>query len=319
MKSLQLLITLHAGKEKILDFARHSAPSLIKLLRRGLHVTPESSLVGTICQACEIKRQQDWPLAAICATADGIQGASSGYWLRIDPVHLEVVMGGLLLRAPASLQLSQPEADALIADINHHWLAQKLRIVAAHPSRWYLHLSVPPILHTTPLDQMCGEYLTPNLPRGADARLFLHRINEVQMLMHSHPVNLVREDSGRPAVNGLWLWGGGKLSAGKPVLDLIAADEFDLQALAHHVGSKVAPAPQSFAELEHNGRVLVALAQSEADSAGDLSDRLAQLEQDWFRPVLRQLAWGGIRQVRLDLIGQFAVTLSPGRLWRFWR
>lgn len=324
MKSLQLLLPLPARLEQILAAARHAAPSLIKLLNRGQPAKHQPSLAGTLCQAFGIEQQQDWPLAPICALAEGCK-VDTGYWLRLDPVHLEVVMGGLLLRPPNSLQLSLPEALALIADINLHWRDEGLEIQAVSPTHWYVHLTETPNLHTTPLDQMHGEYLTPHLPRGADARHYLKLINEVQMLMHAHPVNLARESEGRLVVNGLWLWGGGTLPAGKVgrnvevTPDLIAGDDFELHALARLAGRQVTAPPKALADLHGNGNTLVALTLPNGAWDVDIDAHLAQLEQNWFQPLLRRLTWGRIRQVRLDLLGQQAVSLTPGQAWRIWR
>jgi hypothetical protein len=322
MKSLHLLLALPARPDQIIQCAGHTAPSLIKILQRGQPAAHEPSLAGTLCQACGIKQHQDWPLAPICAAADGIHsavGTPPGYWLRLDPVHLEVVMGGLILRPPASLQLSQDEARRLIDDINLHWQPEGMKIQATHPTRWYLYLPERPNLHTTPVDQMGGEYLTPHLPRGTDARQFMQRINEVQMLLHSHPINIARENEGRPAVNGLWPWGGGFMPKINPKFDLFAADIFELQALAHQAGRPFIPAPKTLSELPASQHALVALTQPEADWDGDLVARLTQLEENWFQPLMRQMTWGRIGQMRLDLIGHQAVTLSPAKTWRFWR
>lgn len=327
MKRLQLLFTLPGRLDQTLETARRVAPSLIKLLHRGNNTAHEPSLAGTLCQAFGIKRQQDWPLAAICAKADGMNG--DGYWLRLDPVYLEVAMGGLLLQPPDSLQLSLPEASELIADINRHWRQEGLEIQAAsevaNPARWYLHLPEAPNLHTTPLDQMHGEYLTPHLPRGADARHFLKLINEVQMLMHSHPVNIARENEGRLAVNGLWLWGGGALSDGhlgrneQTTFDRVAADSFEASALALHTGCAFTTPPMALSDLNESGRALVLLSPPDAAWDGDIEARLAQLEHDWFHPALQQVSRGRIRQLRLDLLGHQAVVLTPLQAWRFWR
>jgi hypothetical protein len=321
MNSLQLLLALPARPEQILASANQAAPSLIKLLRRGQPVAHQPGLNSAICQACGIKQQQDWPLAPICAAADSLPNAADGYWLRLDPVHLEVVMGGLLLRPPISLQLAADEARGLIADINLHWQRDGLSIQSVEPSRWYLRLPdpEPPNLRTTPLDQMSGEYLTPNLPRGADARLFMQRINEVQMLLHTHPVNLARESQARPAINGLWLWGGGTLAAGQAKLDLIVADTFECRAVAHHAGIQFEAQPKKLAELAPGDRSLVVLTQPENEWDGDLAARLAQLEQDWFEPLMKRLNRGGIARLRLDLVGHQAVTLTPLQSWRLWR
>ena len=331
MKYLHLILSLPGSPEQSLKTAARVAPSLLSLLQRGRPAAQEPSLAGTLCQAFGIKRQQDWPLAAICAMADGMNG--HGYWLRIDPVYLEAVMGGLLLRSPDSLQLSLPEARELITDINLHWQRDGLKIEVANdmdndpatPTRWYLHLPEAPNLHTTPLDQMHGEYLTPHLPRGADARHFLKLINEVQMLMHSHPVNVKRENEGRLAVNGLWLWGGGTLSDGhhgrneQTTFDQVAADCFEARALALHTGSLFTAPPRALGDLNENGRALVVLSPPDAAWDGDIEAHLAQLEHDWFHPALQHVSRGRIRKLRLDLLGQQAVTLTPLQAWRFWR
>jgi hypothetical protein len=319
MKSLQLIIALPARPDQILETARQVAPSLIKLLQRGQAATQESSFAGTLCQAFGIKQQQDWPLAPFCASAEGLDANDDGYWLRLDPVHLEVVMGGLLLRPPDSLQLSLTEARALITDINLHWREEGLEIQALSSTHWYLHLPEAPNLHTTPLDQMNGEYLTPHLPRGADARHYLKLINEVQMLMHSHPVNLTRESEGRLEVNGLWLWGGGTLPVSKSQFDLIASDNFEIQALARHAGVLFTAQPKALSNLKQCGSALVALSQPDGDWDGNLVEHLARLEQEWFQPLLQHLIWGRIHRVRLDLIGIQAVELTPAQAWRFWR
>lgn len=321
MKTLHLLLALPSRPDQWLQFATRSAPSLIKLLQRGRAALPEPSLAGTLCQACGVKQQQDWPLAPISALADDLAGANDAdaYWLRIDPVHLEVVMGGLLLRPTAGLQLAMSETRALITDINQHWQTDGLQIQAVNPNRWYLRLAQTPNLRTTPLDQMVGEYLTPNLPRGADARRLLQQINEVQMLLHSHPVNLSRENDGRPLLNGLWLWGGGTLPARNTLFDLIVGDDFETQALAHHSGANFVKQPTSMAALPKCSHVLAVLTQPDANLESDVSVRLEQLERDWFKPLLRQLNRGRLSRVRLDLIGRQAVTLTPSLSWRIWR
>jgi len=318
MKSLHLIFSLPNSLEQSRQIVAQAAPSLLKLLSRGEAAIHEPSLAGTLCQAFDVKQQQDWPLAPICAKAEGLN-VDDGYWMRLDPVHLEVVMGGLLLRPPGNLQLSLPEARALITDINLHWRHADLEILAVNTTRWYLRLPEIPNLRTTPLDQMDGAYLTPNLPRGADARHYLKLINEVQMLMHSHPVNLARESEGRPVVNGLWLWGGGNLPACKARLDRVAGDDFEMRALAHLAGCTFTAPPKALSELDESEHALVALAPLERCLDDDPEAHLTQLEQNWFHPVLRQLNRGRIRHLRLDLLGQQAITLTPVQAWRFWR
>ena len=36
-------------------------------------------------------------------------------------------------------------------------------------------------------------------------------LNEIQMVLHEHPVNEAREGRGEPPVNSVWLWGAGPM------------------------------------------------------------------------------------------------------------
>jgi len=46
-------------------------------------------------------------------------------------------------------------------------------------------------------------------PTGQAWRAWRRRVNEIQMTWHDHPVNLAREQGGLPAINSVWLYGGG--------------------------------------------------------------------------------------------------------------
>ncbi|MCZ7655242.1 MAG: hypothetical protein M5R42_14705 [Rhodocyclaceae bacterium] len=54
---------------------------------------------------------------------------------------------------------------------------------------------------------MTGRTIEPFLPQGDDAREWRRFINEAQVLLHNHPINMAREAEGRPTVNSLWPWG----------------------------------------------------------------------------------------------------------------
>jgi len=62
------------------------------------------------------------------------------------------------------------------------------------------------------------------LQTGSDARLWARWQTETQMLFHAHPVNAVREDTGRPTLGGLWVWGGGSLPRVPEGPDLVIAE-----------------------------------------------------------------------------------------------
>ena len=315
MNRLHLILDLPVRTDRPAEFIRQTAPCLAALLSRGEASPGQPGLTAALARAHLLEPTPDWPLAPICAAADGLASAT-GYWLRLDPVHLEVAMGGLILHPGETLQLSPHEAAELIIDINRHWWADRMRLHAPNPARWYFAVENGLNMHTTPLDQMVGEYVTPHLPRGEDAPRFLRLINEVQMLLHSHPVNLAREAAGQATVNGLWIWGGGMLPIVIPRFDLVAGDAFELQAMAQLCGVSFMPQPPALIDLPACRQALLALTQTRET---DPVLHMQQLERDWFRPLLRLLQRGGIAHLQLDLIGYRSVALSPWHGWKLWR
>ncbi|WP_295541503.1 phosphoglycerate mutase [uncultured Thiohalocapsa sp.] len=133
----------------------------------------------------------------------------AGWWLHADPVHLRPDRDLLRLFDARHLGISRAEADALVAALNAHFAQDGMQVHAPVADRWYLRCDTPPALHTTPLAQVTGQHIDPYLPTGADASRWAALMSEAQMLLFRHPVSQAREAAGRPAVNGLWCWGGG--------------------------------------------------------------------------------------------------------------
>lgn len=321
MRNLSLLLLVPVRLEQVLESARKTAPSLIAMRQRGVALDSCPSLAGICCQAFGVAKQRDWPIAPLTARLDGLEPGKA-FWLRLDPCHLEVGLGGLMLHPAAELGLTGAESQALVASINEYWRKQGLEILAPTPTRWYLSQPAPPDVSSTPLDQVSGEYLTTHLPRGRDANRLMALVNEAQMVMHGHSVNLDREAGGLPVVNGLWLWGGGVLPATAPSVDRVASDYAEARVIAMAAGLSPAPSPARLADLEEAARasnILITLSPGLDDFS--LNDYLAKLERDWFRPLLRDLRFGRTRRVHLHLLarpGQ-SFTIDTAGAWRFWR
>src|SRR6185503_13696827 len=197
-------------------------PSLGRFLARARaeRFSPVT-LEAWLCQAFEVERQQDWPVAPLTAALDNAEPdndyehakTDAAYWLRADPVHIRVDRDRALLVDNALFDLTNEEAQAFAAALNHHFTGDGIVFRAAAPKRWYVKLARAPRLSTHELSAVAGKDVQPFLPAGADA-LEWHRVfNEVQMLLHAHAVNDAREARGDPPVNSVWLWGGGSRPA----------------------------------------------------------------------------------------------------------
>ena len=190
-------------------YAGLSLPALQKLLGRGRHEILEPVSLEQLLYLSFAKQDpahpalDDAPIAPISACFDGL---GPGCWLRADPVHLNLQRDQLLL---AGVRVASAEAAALCASLNMHFAGQGIEFLAPHPQRWYLRLSELPRMRTTPLSQALGGDVRGMLPSGEEAAHWHRLSNEIQMLLHAHPVNEARVARGEPVINSLWFWGGG--------------------------------------------------------------------------------------------------------------
>ncbi len=298
-------------------------PALQTLLARGARLPcPGGGVEAALCEALGIARQQDWPLAPITLEADG-GVAGDAYWLRADPVHLRVMRDRIVLADADGLSLSRHEADALAAAIGQHFGAD-LSPLPLHPQRWYLQYLQAPRLTTTPLSVAVGRDIDPLLPHGDDAMRFRAELNELQMLLHEHPVNQAREARGELPVNSLWLWGGGRLPVTCATPVPLYAGNAEAQALGTFCHARVRALPaHRDAQLFSGEGVILLDTLTPAGQVGDAygwREALRELEQDWcipLRDTLRKIGPQGLQLV--DPVSGKALRLHARDAWKVWR
>jgi len=298
-------------------------PALQALLARCTSRScPAGGVEAALCEALGISRQQDWPLAPITLAADG-GAAGDAYWLRADPVHLRVMRDRIVLADADALSLSGQEADALATAIGQHFGAD-LSPLPLHPQRWYLRFPHAPRLATTPLSVAAGRDIDPLLPQGDDAPRFRAELNELQMLLHEHPVNQARETRGELPVNSLWLWGGGRLPVACATPVPLYAENAEAQAVGAFCNARGQRLHAHLdARLFESEGIILLDALTLAGQTGDAygwREALRELEQDWFVPLLGTLRKIDAQGLRLmDPVSGKALHLHPRDAWKFWR
>ncbi|HEX7972141.1 MAG TPA: hypothetical protein VF501_07995 [Thiobacillus sp.] len=298
-------------------------PALQTLLARGnRQPCPAKGVEAALCEALGITRQQDWPLAPITLEADG-GVAGDAYWLRADPVHLRVMRDRIVLTDCSALDLSQREADALAATISRHF-GTELSPAPLRPQRWYVRLPHAPRLTTTSLSVAVGRDIDPLLPQGADAMHYRARLNELQMLLHDHPVNLAREARGALPVNSLWLWGGGSKPAVPATRLSIYSCNDEARALGAFCNAAIHPFPLRWEKsLLDTESVVLLDSLAPAGQCGDpygWREAIRVLEENWFEPLLGSLRTLGGPGVHLaDPVSGKALHLQRADLWKVWR
>ena len=251
--------------------------------------------------------------------------ARDGHWLCADPVHLRFHHERIILADAGAFDLDTDEANALAASLNDTF-ADVGRFHVATSRRWYLRLHEAVDHPVEPLSAMAGRRIDGELS-GKESRL-TRWLNEVQMFLHGHPINEKRQAAGKPAVNSLWLWGGGSLPALQPPAWSAVWSENPLArglAMASGIPAETLPASLSaLLERIQGDRQLVildSLLPSVLYEDGEAWKAAWQaLDRDWFAPLRPLLGrFDSVSIIAPTIYGQLGWTLTGKDRWKFWR
>lgn len=309
------------------------APHLKLLLARARYTRDaETDATAALCALFGIARQHDYPLAPLLAHAHSLEVRDS-YWLRAAPVHLETRRHALVLADPAALQVSDAESAALAATLSSHLAQENIALHAPRPGLWLVRSDEVPAMTTHHLDAAVGQDVRGFLPQGAGSRRWHRLLTEMQMLLHTHPVNAAREARGELPLNSVWLWAGGTLPPRSvAAYTKVWSDDPLVRALAQHAQGTcpTAPAPiRITADMLNEGTHFVAadpLAASALDGGHNdwqaWSAALSALDRNWFAPLLQALRMRRGHRVTLltsDPGGTHRFVATAWDLLKFWR
>lgn len=247
-------------------------------------------------------------LPAAALTRELMAGDAAGaQWLCADPAWVQPDLNGARLLACGQMQLSAEAAHALAKPLKPVFGDAGMILEVSSPDHWHIRLP-----HDSPVpdfaspEQAMGEDLYEHLPQGADSRRWRVLLNEVQVLLHQHPLNAERREQGLPPINSLWLWGGGRLpDRVKTELRGVIGDDVLLGALARR------------ASLPVQARDAVALAAAQAGWLVDMQDLpVEDFTAQWW-PTLQALA--GQQPIRWSFASGERWASRPSNRWRFWR
>jgi hypothetical protein len=279
------------------------APHLARLIAlAGAPTREPDGLDAALAAHYGIRRAQDWPLAAMRAGSLGVD-TGTAYWLAADPVTLEAGSDDVRV-AGVARDLGPDAVVALVASLNAHFAGDAIGFVAARPDAWFVRAEVPPALSTRPLAAVAGRMMRDFMPAGPDAGKWRRWQNEIEMLLHAHPVNAAREAARRPPVNGVWLSEGGILPPSAPGIRTFAESGIAV-ALAWHSGAPAMPVPASLdaalADAVDASTVVVALP-APVD--------VAHVQGAWAQP-----AWNALVHGRVATIAIIANSADDTRTW----
>ncbi len=277
-----------------------------------------------LCERFGVRKQLDWPVAPLAFAGEGGE-PGTGYWLRADPVHLRVHNDGLILLAPETLEITEDESHDLTTALNRQFEADGFVFHAPNPRRWYLKMPRIPKIRTVALTQAIGRDVNRLLPEG-DERLHWHRIfNEVQMLLHAHPVNTKRENRAVAVVNSLWFWGGGTLPVSSNSFDAVQSDDPLAVGLAKLADIVAAPLPVD-GGLVSGINTLIDIRDAERQfmrgNVAGWRDALESLETRWFARIFDWLRSGRVGKAVVATVADgrsHEWSVTRGARWQIWK
>ncbi|MCP5245756.1 MAG: phosphoglycerate mutase [Burkholderiales bacterium] len=307
--------------------------SLEKLLSKSKATThPASDYNAWLCQAFNIEKQLDWPIAPIMSQTDRSNHDAASkydYWLRADPVHLRVEQNHIMLADSHAFELTQEEAIQFTGVINQHLRNDDITFLPFHPYRWYIRLTNTPEILTHALNSAACKNINTLLPTGKDSVKWHRIFNEIQMLLYDHPLNQVRIARNQIAINSIWFWGGGHLpQSTHSAYTHIWSDEPFSRSLANISNTSSNLLPENVENWLRDNRsedqlvILNTLQTSDMyNLAFEWRENLKALEKEWFSPLYTALKNNQINTLRISTINEnFSCdfVIKRNDLWKFW-
>ena len=176
---------------------------------------PLSAQTIHTADVCWTLQQQGLPtdlgLAPLLASQAGIEPAqtdvqtnSPATWMRLTPVHWAA--------ARDHVNLHELDGDSMdVSDWRHiaqtvtPWLNELGWEVFVLAHQAYIRIASNFDYRAPSLTLAQSDILERFLPQGADLKTWQTLLTELQMLLHSHPVNAARAQRGTPPINSFWL------------------------------------------------------------------------------------------------------------------
>ncbi len=307
--SNRTLILLLPARERLRGGKRLPI-ALAQLLGRGDQ--PPDALPGRDAQLLRVfdVLPRRVPVAALTRQLDA-DDAGQGKWLRCDPAYVRADMTQARMLACGELSLTSEEVEALVAALRPLFGDEGFPISAPVAARWYLQLPAQSKLPDFASPEIVlGDDLHSHMPVGDEGRRWRRLMNDAQIILHNHPVNLERVERGQLPANSLWFWGGGALPDHVRAADLrIASGDPVVAALARQ--AKV-PLTEPFAG---------GLTQASGPNVIDLFRLrdIDELAEPWLERAMSAVSKGTFDALLLDFADGAQRVWRHANRWRIWR
>lgn len=290
--------------------------ALVRLLSKASVRCLDLPLEAVVCSQYGLAPKPDYPIAPIAAAADGLD-VGDAYWLRADPVHLLLQRDSFSLSEPMPLCVQREHAAFIIASLNQHFSRDGMTFMIGSSGAWYVRLATQPEIQTALPSVALGRNIFQYLPQGAAASTWVSYLNEVQMLLHEHPVNVERQSGHDAVINSVWFSGGGVMPSAflkQNDTDLMLGNSPLYHGLAKWSGLAIRPVAQ---DLSRTLQSLDAKLHVRVELSG-----LHVSDDNNFNILWDALRARKIKQLTLNLgcyEKTLVATIKPANIYRFWR
>jgi hypothetical protein len=150
-------------------------------------------------------RHDTLPTAAWLAEQHGLDAGLG--WALLTPLHLSVGSDQITALSPEALNLDAAESRAFFESLAELWpVAEGWQAHWLGPTQWLLAHDSLAGLASASLDRVVLRNVDGWMP---EARRLRTLQNELQMLLHRHPLNAAREARGELELNSVWISGCG--------------------------------------------------------------------------------------------------------------
>lgn len=230
------------------------------------------------------------------------------FLVRADPVHLQADRDTAKLLPVQMLDLTEDDADAMLLDINQFLSTDGFKVFRGPDQGWYMSGMDATTLKSFPPSFLANRNASAYLPAGENSEQWRRLMTEIQMLLHTHPINEQRMRSGRLPINSLWFWGGAKMNRmltdeqeRRPTgLSVYADDDFS-SALCAHLDVPCFSL-ENFDPTQTGTALIVdtriASAHFSRDEAG-LNQATKRVNVEWLAALIDRVRVGQITQINL--------------------
>ena len=262
--------------------------------------------------------------ARIAAAAHPQLAATPGTLWLAAPVHLSAGLSRVHLDQRGLVHLGEDELQELARGFAHAFAGSGFSLTPASPREFLLLTPGVDAVATSEPARFAGREVNEALPRGPAAAGLRRTWTEVEMWLHSQPLNQAR----RTPVTALWPWGALGAQAVPPAAAAsagpaaFAADAY-VRGLWHICGLGYRAVPAALDEVMASAATAGAVLVVEAgtlmqDSSAGLAEAFAQLDARYFAPAVRALRAGRLARLRL-IANDRCLSVQRRSAFKFWR